>query len=65
MYAIRSYYEIAIEQDEDAALRYIEEQQNDAGGITCYIERRMNLEPYDPCWGRMFRTTNRFYKHVV
>ena len=27
--------EIAIEQNEDAALRYIEEQQKDAGGIVC------------------------------
>jgi len=27
--------EIAIEENEDAALGYIEEQQKDAGGITC------------------------------
>lgn len=27
--------EIAIEQDEETALRYIEEQQNDASGIAC------------------------------
>jgi len=27
--------EIAIEQDEKTALRYIEEQQNDASGIVC------------------------------
>lgn len=27
--------EIAIEENEETALRYIEEQQKDAGGITC------------------------------